>query len=376
MTSVGLWLSCLVGGVSAVAAPTVEWGVNQAQDTTVSDLENALRRYETMVGNGGWPKVSDGPRLEPGARDARIPVLRARLAAEGYSPGSPSDEPDLYDPTLETAVRRFQALHGLAEDGIVGPGTLQALNVSAPARARQIAGNIARRRSQPDSLGDRYIVVNTAAFTLEVVEAGQSILRLPVIVGRPTWRTPVVSTQIAELIFRPLWRVPRSIAVAEVLPLVRRNPGYLDRNNMRIFRDSANGSEVDPADINWPGTTAKSFRYQFVQEPGPANPLGGVKFVLQTPYGVHLHDTSAPGLFARPVRALSHGCVRVDRAEELAAYLLPGWPADSIGAAMVTGRERRVRLPVPMPVHLVYWTAWTEGDGPVAFRTDVFRWDR
>jgi murein L,D-transpeptidase YcbB/YkuD len=158
---------------------------------------------------------------------------------------------------------------------------------------------------------------------------------------------------VTELVFRPVWRVPRSIATREILPRVRRDPEYLRRIGMRAL----------PAG-------------QLVQEPGPANPLGGVKFVMQTPYGVFLHDTPVRQLFARERRALSHGCIRIEHPEWLAAYLLPGWTEDSIRSAMATGRDRRVPVPDPLPVYLVYRTAWSEPDGVIAFREDIYRRDR
>jgi L,D-transpeptidase YcbB len=337
-------------------------------------LRAAWGRYRAIVAHGGWPALPGGPRLLPAARDVRVPVLRRRLLAEGYLGNAAALDTAAYDGDLAAAVRRFQSLHGLEADGVIGPATRAALNVPAVARARQIAANLAPARRAPRLTGDRYVVVNIPALTLEAVERGRTALRMRVVVGKPDWPTPVVSARIEELVFAPRWAVPRSIVAAELLPLIRRNPGYLARTGFRVLLDSVvPDQEVSPDSLDWNAVDDSAAVYRFVQEPGPDNPLGGVKFVLRTPFNVYLHDTPARTAFERRQRALSHGCVRLEHASALAAWLLPSWPSDSIAAAMTDGAERHVPLAAPVPVHLVYWTAWTEAGGMVAFRDDVYR---
>lgn len=338
-------------------------------------LRRALQRYRAMAADGGWPMVPAGPALEPGVHDARVALLRRRLLAEGYAAAAEGDA-ELFDGTLEAAVREFQERHGLVVDGAVGSATRRALNVPAAARVRQIALNLERWRWLPRFLGQRYIVVNSAAFALDVVDGGQRVLGMRAIVGRRDWPTPIASSRITEAVFRPAWHVPRAIATAELLGLVQRDPRYLTRAGIRVFADSAaGGQEIDSATIDWHAVTESTFTYQLVQEPGPTNPLGGVRFVFWTPFNVFIHDTPLRPLFSERFRAFSHGCVRVEQAADLAAYLLPEWSVDSVQAAMATGHERRVRLRVPIPVYLVYWTAWSDADGPVQFRDDAYRWD-
>lgn len=312
-------------------------------------LRRALATYRTLAAPSGWPAA-----------------LRERLEAEGYDLGA----------GLDAAVRSFQTRHGLEPDGVVGPATRVALNVPAATRARQIALNMERWRWLPRSLGERYIVVNSAAFTLEVVESGVPVLTMRAIVGRLEWPTPIVSSRATHLVFRPAWNVPQRIAATELLPLLQRSPEDAARQGIRVFADSSlGGGEMDPRAIDWTGVTESTFTYQLLQEPGPGNPLGGVKLAFWTPFSVFIHDTPTPRLFSERWRAFSHGCVRVEQAANLAAYLLPGWLPDSIRAAMTGGRENWVRLPAPLPVHLVYWTAWVGDPGPVSFREDSYAWD-
>jgi murein L,D-transpeptidase YcbB/YkuD len=323
-------------------------------------LRRALARYRELARWGGWPALE---------RNVPVHALHLRLATEGFDTGT----------GLEAAVRRFQRAHGLAADGVVGPRTLAALNVSATDRAEQIALNLERRRWLPRSLGERRIVVNSAAFTLTVIDSGATVLAMRVVTGRPDWPTPITSSVGTELVFQPSWSVPYSIAVEEILPLLRRDARYLKRHGIRVFPDrpaaEGAGAAIDGAAIDWRAVTESTFRFRLVQEPGPQNPLGRLALIFPSAFGVRIHDTPDRGLMQLGERAFSHGCVRVADAAGLAAYLLPDWPPDSIRAAMEGPGTRRIRL-TPIPVHLVYWTAWVGSDGLVEFRDDVYGWDQ
>jgi L,D-transpeptidase YcbB len=312
-------------------------------------LRASLQRYRTIARRGDWPAA-----------------LGRRLALEGYDTTA----------GLPAAVQRFQTLHGLEPDGIVGPATQEQLDISPSSRARQIALNLERWRWLPRSLGDRYIVLNSAAFVLELVENGAVTFTTRAVVGRPDWPTPITSSRATDIVFRPVWKVPRTIAAQELLPIIRRDSTYLSREGFRIFGDSSlAGGELKPEAIDWSTVAESTFVYQLAQEPGPDNPLGGMKLVFWTPFSVFIHDTPARPLFSERWRAFSHGCVRVEDAGALVARLLPAWPTDSIAAAMDRGRQRWVHLPQSVPVHLVYWTAWVADDGVVAFAADPYGWD-
>jgi murein L,D-transpeptidase YcbB/YkuD len=341
----------------------------------VADALEALRR---LAGEGGWPSVPGGPKLSPGDSGERVEALRARLAASPFgsaAPGEPAD-PTVYDSTLAAAVRDFQGRHGLDPDAVVGPATLEALNVPAADRARQVAVNLERWRWLPEELGERHVLVNAADYRLEAVEGGETTLEMRAIVGRPYRQTPVFSDRISYMVFSPFWHVPHSLAVQDQLPLQRHDPGHLRRMGFRLFRGwGADAAEVDPDSVDWSRVTAKGFPYRLRQDPGPLNALGAVKFMFPNPYNVYLHDTPARELFQRQARSFSSGCIRVEKARELALWLLRGesaWTPERVDRAMAAGREETARPSRPVPVHLLYWTAWAEEDGTIQFRPDIY----
>jgi murein L,D-transpeptidase YcbB/YkuD len=337
-------------------------------------LMRGLDRYRTTARNGGWPTVPPGPTLRPGEEDERVPTIRERLRIEGYEPGG---EPDpVYGSELEQAVRSFQKRHGLDADGVIGPQTLQAFNVSADARADQIALNMERWRWLPQELGSPHVLVNIAGFRLDVVEQNRSVMDMRVIVGRTYRMTPVFSDRISYLVFSPYWNVPHSIATQDILPQVKQNQAYLQEQNMRVFQSwAAEAQPIDPASIDWSRLSAGNFPYRLRQEPGPNNALGTVKFMFPNRFSVYLHDTPSRGLFARSVRTFSSGCIRLERPLELLDYLFREsreWTPAALRSALDTKREQTVRLPSLVPVHLEYWTVWAEDDGTVHFRRDIY----
>ncbi len=343
-------------------------------------LRAALARYRALAGRGGYPVVPAGPKLEPGDHDARVPVLRRRLILSGDLTAGPVADTDLFDAQLDQAVRRFQGRHGLLADGIVGSGTTRALNVPAAERMRQIEENMERWRWLPPNLGDRYILVNIPSFGLELFDSGKRVMTMKVIVGKPYLSTPVFNARMTYMVLNPRWLVPRSIAIKEILPALRRDPGYLDRENLRVFEGSGPGRrEVDPETIDWHEVSPRHFPYQFRQDPGPKNPLGRLKFIFPNPFDVYLHDTPSRGLFARAVRGFSHGCIRIEKAIDLADYLLKdneNWNRERLLAATDFSRERTVTLPHPISVEIVYFTAWVDEDGTVNFRDDIYGRDK
>jgi murein L,D-transpeptidase YcbB/YkuD len=244
-------------------------------------------------------------------------------------------------------------------------------------RARQIEANLERWRWLPRDLGSRYIMVDIPAFTLQVTDSGRTARTTRVIVGRLDWPTPITTAPVTQIVFNPSWYIPRSIALAEVIPAQIRDSAYLYRTGIRVL-PARGGQEIDPPTVDWRKVTERNYAYRLVQDPGPANPLGAVRLLVVNPFGVTLHDTPQRELFTHPVRVSSHGCVRVERALELAQFLLRdarGWTPDTVAAVLRAGRERAAVLPEAIPVVFAYWTAWVGDDGVLQFRDDLYGWD-
>jgi murein L,D-transpeptidase YcbB/YkuD len=323
-------------------------------------LKAALAQTRSLAARGGWPAVPDGPTLRPGDRGARVAALRARLEASGdlAADASPPEARDLLDAPLQAGLRRFQDRHGL-DPGAAGKATLTALNVPAARRVEQIEVNLDRWRWLPHDLGERYIMVNIAGFTFDLVEGGRPALSMRVVAGKPTHRTPMFTGRMTNIVLNPSWHVPAGIARKEVIPHMQRDPSYLEREGFEVT-GSGSGMEIR-------------------QKPGPRNALGKVKFLFPNRFDVYLHDTPSRSLFSRTVRSFSHGCIRVEKPVELAEYLLkddPAWTPKKIAAVLAKGREQWVTIPNPLPVHLVYWTAWADDAGTLQLRDDIYGRDK
>jgi murein L,D-transpeptidase YcbB/YkuD len=344
-----------------------------------TSLRHALQQYRGIAEHGGWPLVPEGPTLHKNDRDPRVGALRARLVASGDLGTNEGADPEVLDDHLEGAVRKFQGRHGLTVDGAVGRATLAALNVPVEARVRQIEINMERWRWLPDDLGSRHILVNTADFSLEVVEEGESVLAMRVVAGRKARRTPVLSGKMTYLVLNPYWHVPHKLAVQDILPKIENDPGYLDRQGIRVFESWEEFAPEIPRDtIDWSSITEQNFFFKLRQDAGPTNALGRVKFMFPNKFAVYLHDTPSRYMFKRNQRDFSSGCIRVEGPIDLAAYVLrsdPKWTREGILSAIESGENRIVWLPEPIPVHVLYWTAWVDRQGALHFRRDVYERD-
>lgn len=341
-------------------------------------LVDALAWHRRLAAAGGWPSVADGPTLRAGERDPRVGELRRRLAAGEDLTGADAElkgpDAEFFDGPLDAAVRRFQARHGLAVDGLVGPRTLAALNVPVAARIDQLRVNLERHRWLGDEPDGRYLLVNIASYRVVLVEAGEVTWETRAVVGLPYRQTPVFRADMRYLVFNPTWTVPPVILARDLLPELRRDPAALERRNMEVL--DLEGRRVDPAEIDWAQARPGRFPYLLRQRPGPDNALGRVKFMYPNPWHVYMHDTPHRDLFGHTERTFSSGCVRLEQPLELAERLLAGtaWDRAAMAAVLAEGRPRTVHLPEPVPVLTIYATAVAEA-GRVLFLPDVYARD-
>ncbi|MEN8719865.1 MAG: L,D-transpeptidase family protein, partial [Oceanococcaceae bacterium] len=337
---------------------------------------------QTQLAQTDWPRLPGGGRaLRQGDRDARVVALRQRLLTLGDHAQTPGTD-ETFDAALHEAVLAFQRRHGLDADGIVGAGTLAALNVTPAERIAQLRVNMARWRWLPRDLGTEYILVNIAGFSMDVVAQGETVMRQRVIVGRPYRQTPVFSGRMTYLVLNPSWEVPQSLASKDLLPQIQADSAFVERMGFSVLQGwGAQERSIDPASVNWSNVSATRFPYRLRQKPGPLNALGRVKFMFPNEHNVYLHDTSAPSLFAKEGRAFSSGCIRVSDPQALTNWLLHGpnrpvaMSPDKIRQTLDQGQETTVRLGRAVPVHLLYWTAWVDEDARVQYRPDIYTRD-
>jgi murein L,D-transpeptidase YcbB/YkuD len=340
-------------------------------------LKQTLHRYRMSLAQGTWAAIPSGPPLKTGMTDARVRALRERLRAPGVLGYSLLENPSYFDHRLARAVSEFQVRHALTADGVVGRETLAALNVSVSARIDQLRVNMERARWVFQDIEDDYLLVNIAAFEASLFRSGTRVWSARTVVGKPFRQTPVFKSKITYLVFNPTWTVPPTILREDLLPRVKNDPGFLNRQNMTVF-DRA-GRIIDPHSIAWSTLDPGKFPYTIRQEPGANNAMGKVKFMLPNPYFVYLHDTPDRKLFERADRSFSAGCIRVENAIALAELLLGDsrkWDGSAIASAIDSRRTRTVPLTRPMTTMLLYWTNDVDAAGNVYFLKDVYDRDR
>ena len=330
-------------------------------------------RFAAVIDEGDFSAWPDDVRpVHP-----QYAALQKALGALNANTSSAAPTPAAAAPTASASPSKNPA--GLIATPAQAGGRSGARAVSVTNQKRLLELNLERWRWMPDDFGDRHIIVNVPQYHLYVRESGSTALGSRVIVGKIGDETPLFSAEMTHVVLSPYWNIPESIAEGETVPSIVRNPAFLAKNNIEVLRRSDGGVErVDPASVNW-NDPSETSELSLRQRPGPGNALGHIKFMLPNRHAVYLHDTPTDNLFDRTGRAFSHGCVRVAEPVALAKYVLaddPKWDEPAIEKAMHSGQEQSVKLKRPLPVHIVYFTAWADEAGNVSFLDDVYGRDR
>lgn len=335
-----------------------------------------LPAYVGYYQAGGWPSVPKVDKVEPGQSNSVIPAVRARLQVTGELLATTHSD-EVYDTELQAAVALFQRTHGLNDDGVIGGRTLEEMNVSAEKRLQMIVLNLDRMRDQGGKFEPRHLIVNIPSQEVKVIEDGKVAFMTKAIVGKIDRKTPTLDSVIKVAKFNPEWNAPHKIASNDEVRRARADPNFLRDHGFTVY--DGNGMEVDPDAINWHEVGPGNFPYRLVQAPGPENALGPVKLDFPNPDSVYLHGTNQKQLFAKQDRYFSSGCMRMQQPIDMAAFLLaddPDYQRPRIDQIVESGKTVLVPLRTPMPVHVVYMTAWADEDGVLQFRKDMYRYDR
>ncbi len=342
----------------------------------IEPTKAAIKRYGDIVAAGGWALLP-AEELKAGDSNPAIPLLRQRLAATGELKAGDTSSTS-FDDELEKAVKRFQASNGLTPTGIVDKRTVAALNVPADARLKQLKANLGRLTELSSTTSKKYVLVNIPAAQIEAVENGQIVARYAGVVGKMDRQTPLLRSNITDLNFNPVWRMPPTVESEDLIPrgreLQKKGQNVLHKFHIDAY-DGA-GKKVDPEKVDWqkvrPGT------YTYSQQPSKENPLGFLKINFPNEHSVYMHDTPSETIFGRNFRSASSGCIRVRNIEHLATWIVgeqPGWNGDRVAKMKESGERLDVRLKKPVPLHFVYLTAWATEDGVVQFRRDLYQRD-
>jgi murein L,D-transpeptidase YcbB/YkuD len=339
-------------------------------------LKSELAKYKEIAKQGAWPLLPSENISSKGISAETASLLKKRLAHSGIidttqvaSSGDASQ--------LEEALRDFQQRHGLKPDGKLTAETVKWLNRPVQEVVQMIELNMERIRWLPDSIGDTYLLVNTPEYVLKAFKEGKKEMEMNVIVGQEYASTPVFTDTLEYVVFNPDWTVPPSIAQKEILPILQKNPDYLLNQDMSVYEtwNEKDTMALDPHATDWSQFTPETFKYRIVQNPGPKNPLGLIKFMMPNDLFIYLHDTPADHLFGRSKRSLSHGCIRLEKPTELAMYVL-GWDEAKVKEYISKEKPENVSLKEKMPVQIVYRTAWVDEEGKLNLRDDIYGYDK
>ncbi len=340
-----------------------------------------LAKYRRLEKEEVWPPLLNRTPLRLGMdNQVGVKSLRYKLRLLGdlqeTSTGS-----DIFDKSVEEAVKRYQSRHGLMLTGIVDEQTKAWLNTPLKVLIKTMEINMERWRWLPRDLGDQYLLINIPDFTLKVIHHGKVDLAMKVVVGKEYSKTPIFSDRLRYIVINPDWTIPPNLVIKMKLHKIRRDPNYLKSHSIAVLKGwGENTREIDPAAVDWKKVGINEFyeTYRLVQAPGDNNPLGKLKFMFPNEYNVYLHGTNQPELFRKETRSYSSGCIRLSEPVKLATYCLKSqtvWSKERIESAIHSGYQQKIKLTYPLPIHILYWTAWVGEDGVLNFRTDIYNRD-
>lgn len=337
-------------------------------------LKEKLTQYRNIEQQGGWDSI-DVPKktLKMGDNDSSLLVVKKNLVFWGDL--RENDHTTLFTDSLTAAIQRFQYRMGILSNGKIDVVTINELNRPVSFRIKQIMLNMERLRWVPAEMEQDMLLVNIPEFKLHVFEQGKQAWFCNVVVGKEATKTSIFKGNLSNVVLNPYWVVTNNIINNEILPRLKRNPGYLARNNMEVV----SGNKVlNPYTINW-GSYKKNVPFTIRQKPGKSNSLGKVKFLFPNSYSIYLHDTPAKSLFGASSRAFSHGCIRVSEPEKLALHVLkgdPSWTTEKLEEIWKSGKEKWINVRPPLSVYIVYFTAWVDNTGQLNFRKDLYGLDK
>lgn len=339
-------------------------------------LMRELAEYRIIAKSGGWGKISAGGKIDPGDSDPKIPKIRGRLEISGDLSDLNNMNSEVYDESLEMDIRKFQEMHGLDVDGVIGKASFAALNEPVEDKIEQIRVNLERARWVSHNLSEDYILVNIARFRAYAIIDSKEVFDTNVQVGTEVNKTPVFKSQLKYIEFNPTWTVPRSITVKDLIPKIKKDHNYLSDRNMVLL--NASGKVVPMSSVDFDKISSNNFPYTIRQEPGPGNALGEVKFIFPNKYAVYLHDTPSKYLFGKAKRSFSHGCIRTQNPIGLAEVLLEGsdWDKQKIQKTLDSKQTTRAYFDKHIDVLLLYWTTGTNLEGSVFFFPDIYKRDK
>ncbi|AZQ10071.1 L,D-transpeptidase family protein [Shewanella khirikhana] len=353
------------------------------------DMKAHLKRMQTLAANQPFAVIPLDATIRPGKPSPSLAAIAERLTLLGYltkdadaqtntaansTTASTSSALTLSSELLQ-AVKEFQASHSLKPDGVIGKGTMAALNVPFAERAKQIQVNLERARWLSADLSSDFLIVNLAGYQLKLFRENRLDWETDIIIGKVSSKTPLFKSRLKYMVVNPTWTVPRSIS-REIIWHLKKDPEYLQKKNF-VLR-TASGAPADSSGIDWQTVNPRSFPYWFVQQPSENNALGQIKFIFPNAHSIYLHDTPAKSLFSQEDRAFSHGCIRVKDPLVLAERLMspaPNWSPDSLNQSLASGQTKQIFLAEPLDILIMYWTAETR-DGKLQFYKDIYKRDQ